>query len=524
MRLLAALAFALLLVAAFPFRAGDLRFDLGALAGWVALLPLAWLIDGLRPLRAAVWAGASATLGFCGVLFWIFVVVHDAGQAPVWVGLAAVAGLSAVCGAHVGLAAFAARALEPAPGHWAGRASWCVLPAAWVAAEHLRSIGLLGGFPWALLGYAVHDDGPARVLASLVGVYGLSFLLASTAVLLYRRRPVHALAVVAIAHMLGLALGLRASGDTPELRVAVVQANIPQGEKWDPGRASAAFDRHLYLSGLAAASRDLDLIVWPETAVPILLENDAAAREQLAALARGTGAALVIGGVGIENDGRSLRFYNSAFAVNAEGVIVDRYDKSVLVPFGEYVPMRPLLGFLSALATGMAGETDVSAGPGPRTLKGLAALDSDHAAAVLICYEVIYPSVVRGAVRKGARLLLNVTNDAWYGRTSAPHQFLAISAMRSAEHGIPMLRAANTGVSAVVDAQGRVSRQTEIFEGTVFVASVPGALKGMSPYTRFGDWVVWASWGWLAILAVLRAIARTQDDKGERRGDSRDVG
>lgn len=505
-RIVAGLAFAVLWTLTFPFRAGDWQFDLGGVVGWVALLPLAWLIDGRRPQRAALDAFAAATLGFCGVLFWLFVVVHEHGHAPVWLAAASVLALAAACGAWVAAAAGLARWLEPA----AGRLSWAVLPAAWVVAEHLRGIFPFGGFPWALLGYAVHADGPALALAQVGGVYGLSFVLATCGVLLYRRRFPAAIALVAVAHMAGLALGLREPERSAPLRAAVVQANIPQGQKWDPRRSEQAFGRHLYLSGLAAAAEDLDLIVWPETSVPVLVERDPDTRGALGALARDSGAALVLGGMGIEPHEGGLRFHNSAFVVDPGGEVVDRYDKSVLVPFGEYVPLRALLGSVSALATGLAGTTDVTPGPGPRVLRGLDGLGRDHAAAVLICYEVIYPSVVRRAVRNGARLLLNLTNDAWYGRTSAPHQFLAISATRSAEHGLPMLRAANTGVSAVVDARGRVGRHTEIFEGAAFVATVPAPLRGRTPYTRFGDWIVLASQGWGIALIAITTTRRTR--------------
>jgi apolipoprotein N-acyltransferase len=508
-RVAAALAFAASWVLTFPVRVGELHFDVGAAVGWVALVPLLWGIDGLRPARAALQGFAGATLGFVGVLFWLFVVVHEHGHAPAWLAVAAVLGLAAICALPVAAAAALTRAFEE-------RVSWLVLPAAWVVGEQLRGTV----FPWAFLGYALHRDGPALALAQIAGVYGLSFLLALTSVLLYRRRLAPALAVVALAHVAGLGLALRDPAPGAELRAAVIQANIPQGEKWDPERMAHAFERHLYLSGLAAAAEDLDLIVWPETALPVLLERDANARAAVRGLARDTGAALVLGGMGATSDGR---FYNSAFAVDDQGEIVDRYDKSVLVPFGEYVPLRRWLGFATALAPGLAGASDVTPGDGPRTLRGLAQLRGDHAAAVLICYEVIHPSVVREAVRKGARLLLNLTNDAWYGSTSAPHQFLAISATRSAEHGLPMLRAANTGVSAVIDARGRIQRHTEIFEGSAFVATVPQRLAGGTLYTRIGDVVVWASWGTLLGIGGFEVVRKIVGrGRGSRRRRSRD--
>jgi apolipoprotein N-acyltransferase len=180
--------------------------------------------------------------------------------------------------------------------------------------------------------------------------------------------------------------------------------------------------------------------------------------------------------------------------VDPQRGVIDRYDKTRLVPFGEYVPMRGLLGFLSGVATGLAGVADVTPGERPRALVLGDAPGARAAPAALICYEVIYPVLVREAVRDGAGLLLNVTNDAWYGRTSAPHQFFAIAAMRSAEHGLPMLRVANTGVSGVVDAFGRPLEQTPIFERKTHVTTLPEGRGQPTLYTRLGDWIVWLSW------------------------------
>ena len=192
--------------------------------------------------------------------------------------------------------------------------------------------------------------------------------------------------------------------------------------------------------------------------------------------------------------------------MSSSGDFVDRYDKTHLVPFGEYVPMRRVLGFLSGLATGLA-QGDLTPGDRPRVLKGL---PLRHATSALICYEVIYPGLVRQAVRDGARLLLNLTNDAWYGRTSAPHQFLAIAAMRSAEHGLPMLRAANTGVSGIIDANGVVVHETPIFEERALAAVVPPPRAGPTLYTRFGDWVVSMCWGLLIAIGGIRIVKRRE--------------
>jgi apolipoprotein N-acyltransferase len=517
--------FALLLALSFPFRVGELRFDVGILVGWLALAPLALMLKGLPPRRAFLWTTGFATLGFSAILFWLFVVVVVHGHAPAIVGVAAVLGVSLVLAAHAGLAAALTSWLTPA----AGRSALFVLPAAWVAAEHLLSFDLFGGFPWAYLGYAAHRDGPILELAALGGVWGLSFLLALIGTMLSRGLWRAAIIVLAVAHGVGFAQRLLETpkpgpGDGP-LRVQIVQGSIPQGQKWDPDLAMRNFDVHIDLSRLAVEG-DVDLILWPESAVPILLEQQLDAREAVQQLARDTGATVVLGGVGFEwpDVGDRPRYFNSAFVISPAGNMIDRYDKTHLVPFGEYVPMRRVLGFLSGVATGLV-QGDLAPGERPRVLRMSEDPGAGHAASALICYEVIYPGLVRQAVRDGARILLNLTNDAWYGRTSAPHQFLAIAATRSAEHGLPMLRAANTGVSGVIDAGGKVLHETPIFERRALATLVPRARTGPTVYTRLGDWVVAACWGLLIAIGGIRVVKRRefkdQRDTGRASGSRR---
>jgi len=409
--------------------------------------------------------------------------------------------LAAALGLHIAVLAALAQRLEPS----AGILGFAVLPAAWVVAEHLRGFLVFGGLPWAFLGHSAHANGPLRELAAHGGVFGLSFVMATFAVLVARGRIPQAATVLALAHLIGFASGFSKLGENPDpsrlARVAIVQANIPQDQKTD--RRVANFAKHVEWSRLAGASADFDLVIWPEAAVLLSLE-EGGARAEVQALAAELGASLLVGGIAFEEGAGSAsndyRIFNSLYAVDPAGQFVDRYDKSQLVPFGEYVPLRWLLDpILDAVATSVG---TISPGPGPRILAELPGFRADAGLAPLICYEVIYPSLVRRAVRSGARVLVNVTNDAWYGRTSAPHQFLAIAAMRSAEHGIPMLRAANTGVSAIIDPSGRVIRHTRLFEEHALVAEVPIPRSGVTLYTRFGDWVVWLCYGLLGVLTI----------------------
>jgi apolipoprotein N-acyltransferase len=233
--------------------------------------------------------------------------------------------------------------------------------------------------------------------------------------------------------------------------------------------------------------------------VPGYVDAEPELRRRLADLARETGATQVLGFVGLEFDPSTRRriFYDSAVFLDADGTFGTRYDKSHLVPFGEYVPLRDLVGFfLEAVARGMASE-NVTAGPGPRALElprigSLAPLTT----AVPICYELLFPDLVRRMVDDGAEMLLAITNDAWYGRTGAPYQFLAITALRSAETRVWTARAANTGVSAIIDSRGRVREQTRIFERAALVADVPlrPSPAGGSFYTRYGDVFALGCW------------------------------
>jgi len=515
-RALYAAAFAALFALAFPVRAGDVHFDLGLVAGWVALIPFALMLRGLSPVRAFAWAWGSGGVALCAVIPWLYVVVHVHGHAPAAIAVLAVVGLSLYVGLHVGIAGWLTALAEPA----AGRLGLLVLPAAWVVSEHLRTFSASNGFPWAFLGYSVHRNGPLLELASLAGVYGLTFLLALFAALAVRRRVVAAAALVVVAHVAGFGLRLAAEPEpVAGLRWAgLVQANIPQGEKWDPAKAQGAFDAHVELSRLVAASGEVDLIVWPEASAPVFLQMQEDYQSTLLELARETDAVLLVGGVGIEpiDGGRDFSYSNSLFQISPDGEVVDRYDKSVLVPFGEFVPYRSVLGFLSGVATGIASG-DLTPGPGAGTLAVGPSL-----LAPLICYEVLYPSAVREAVLRGPRVLVNVTNDAWYGRSSAPHQFVAMAAMRSAEHGLPMLRAANTGVSAVVDSGGVILRDSPIFERTALRVPLPGARRGPTLYTLLGDWIVWLSWGLLLATGGRRVVGRSwRSGAGHAGADSR---
>ncbi len=514
------LAFAVLFGLSFEFRAGDVYFDLGTALAWLAFAPLWLLIRGARPRVAFARTFLAAWLGYASVFWWLYVVITVFGHAPAVAGVVGMLGVAAYCALCVAIAAAVTAWLAP----HAGRLSLLLLPAAWILADRVRALESVAAFPWAFLGYAAHGDAPLRGLASITGVYGLTFAFALSGILLAERRIAGALALMAALHGIGWLALPRDFEAVKPARVAMIQGNIPQSVKWDPAFEAQNYQIQLELTREALAEK-LDLVMWPEASYPgFLLTPEQEARypglgdslrefrDPLLALAREHLVPLLIGGLGITPvpDRRIPDLHNSVFALTPEGAIADRHDKTVLVPFGEYVPLRALFGSLEGVASGLADVGDLTPGPKTWRLDGLGRVGAEHAPAVLICYEVVYPGVVRRAVRDGARLLLNTTNDAWYGRSSAPHQFLAIAKLRSAEHGLPMLRDANTGVTALIDASGAVLRETRIFERATLVVDVPPARAGSTVYTRAGDWPLWAS-------ALLLAAAGGRAVVGRRR-------
>jgi apolipoprotein N-acyltransferase len=511
-----AAAYAAATAVAFPQLVGGDVLDLGLWVSWLAPACLLLALADLAPRRAALLGFAAALPAHAVVFHWIYVVTVRYGHAPPLVGVLAPLLLAAWVALFVALFAAVHAGLARR-----GLASPLAAAALWTALEHARA-SVFTGFPWASLGYAQHENAALLGLASVTGVYGLSFVVvltgaaaAGTARALQRGAWPGAgvwlaLALVIAAHPLGLALRApRASDTAASLRVAVLQGDIDQGVKWRPSFADRTLEIYRELTA-RAAERGAQLVVWPETAVPGALEWDPELRVRIQALAREQGVALLVGGVGISSDGgmRPAAYYDSAFVIDATGVVLDRYDKTHLVPFGEFVPFQRLLDvFFRAFARGIA-ETSVTPGDAPRALDIALPDGGAVRAGVPICYELLFPDLVRRFAADGAQLLLAVTNDAWYGRTGAPYQFLAITALRAAESQLWLARAANTGVSAFIDPRGEVRAQTPIFERGLLVADVPlGSRSATSFYVRHGDLFAFGCWALLVGLA-LQAAAR----------------
>jgi apolipoprotein N-acyltransferase len=411
-------------------------------------------------------------------------------------------------------------ALFPAAFAWAlhvllrqyGARGLLLAPAAWVATEYGR-LALFGGFPWVLLGYSQTPVLPVAQVASVAGVFGLSGLVAavSTAAAWLvvgsgRSRVVAPLAAAGAVALLA-AWGTARLDDNAlvtagrPLRVGLVQGNVAQDDKWEPALATEIFQRYLRLTR-RAIDGGARFVLWPESATPFNFGAPGPETETLRELARTSGAAMLIGSDQWEpgRGGVPPKVYNAAFLLEADGQVGGVYRKVHLVPFGEYVPLKPLLFFAAPLVQAVS---DFSPGAEATPLPL-----GERRVSTAICYEVVYPGLIRDGVVRGSELLTTITNDAWFGRSSAPWQHFEMATLRAVEEGRYLVRAANTGISGVVDPYGRVVMTSPLFVEGAWTADVR-LLDGRTLYSRTGDAAAWASLVLtLAALAAGRRRAR----------------
>jgi apolipoprotein N-acyltransferase len=470
----------------------------------VCLAPFLALAVSARSARQAAWRGwVAGTVGNLPLYYWIAYTIAVQGKLGWAPGCLAAFLVSAYVGAWFSVAAAVARHLE---GRFGERGLW-LFPAAWTAVEMARSY-LFSGFPWMLLGYSVAGSATLRQAADLAGVHGLSFLLALSGVSVYlfgKRLSERVSANAAIALIPGIAALLflvlygrpgsansaASAARAPEVKVAIAQGGIDQSVKWDPANQSATLDIY---GELTRTARDAgaEVVVWPETAAPFFYGWEAGLSRRIEAIAVSGGIPVIFGAPWHDPAGEG-KFYNSVFQMDARGVVLGRYDKRHLVPFGEYIPLRSILFFLNKLT---AGGGDFSTGTGPALFQV-----GGRPVAASVCYEALFPVLIREGVLGGATWLVNVTNDAWFGDTVAPQQHLAMARMRCVEFRRPMARAANSGISAVIDGNGSVVASLGLSRRGVLVASLrPATVETV--YAKTGEFFG-ISCSILTLLAII---------------------
>lgn len=481
---------------------------------WLALTPLVVAVAReplVRARRAFLLGLSSGAVYFAGTLYWLVETMTTFGGLPAALAIVAAALLVAYLSLFPAAFALVLSRLRRS----LGPRAVMLAPAIWVATELGRQY-VWDGFPWALLGYSQVTVLPIAQIASVLGVYGLSALLAvvSTAVayvILHRGRTAW-LVSAAVAGVMTLTAvwgearlrssTLLASGEA--VRVAVLQGNVAQEEKWNPANREAISDRYLSMTRQALA-QGATFIMWPESATPLPFEQDILGGSAIRRLAIESKATFLIGSDQIEpievaapGEKTQSRNYNAAYLVKPDGTVGAVYRKMHLVPFGEYVPLQSLLFFAGPIIGAVADFSPFTAGDSPVLLPV-----GRHVASTAICYEVIYPNLIRRFVRDGSELLTTITNDAWYGRSSAAYQHWDQASMRAIEQGRYLARAANTGISGFVDPYGRIITRTALFEQAVVVQDIR-FLTDRTIYNRIGDLVAWLSLA-LTVGALLAA-------------------
>ncbi|MCX5710521.1 MAG: apolipoprotein N-acyltransferase [Candidatus Omnitrophica bacterium] len=379
---------------------------------------------------------------------------------------------------------------------------YCLLsiPSSWVFLEYARS-HIMTGFPWALLGYSQYKNLPVIQIADIFGAWGVSFLVVMVNILVFKVIGVRSLVLGKKNHLalpvlvMILALGygyykLYLTSDTLHLKpikISIIQGNIPQSLKWKPGSEDFIFNRYLELTAESVKDNP-DLVIWPEASLPVVLEEDPSYYNYLTKQVKERGIPLLFGAV----TQREGFYYNSALLLDKQGRLSGRYDKVHLVPFGEYIPLRKVFPFLQTVVP----IGDIAAGKEHTIFEVTNSLSHQLAnkLGVLICFEDLFPELSHAYAKKGADILVNITNDAWYKYTSAPFQHLQASVFRAVENRLPLARSANTGVSCFILPNGKIiSRVKDVKGEDIFIKGFVTESIGnerISPavYTRCGDY------------------------------------
>ncbi|MBI5179233.1 MAG: apolipoprotein N-acyltransferase [Nitrospinae bacterium] len=483
-----------LLVLAFP------PFGWHPLA-WMALAPLLLAIEPGKPATAIKCGFLAGAVFFGGALPWIYNALHVFGHISPPVSVFLLILLILYLALYFALFAWGMARLGGGP------TTVLLAPALFVSLEYLRGI-FLTGFPWALLAHTQYTLPPVIQIASITGAPGVAFLIvlvnASLAHFIRSRRkgkPAYAAPAIALALAAAnvawgywhIAAVQKAGGDA--FTAALVQGNIEQEQKWDPQFRDQTAQKYFALTREAAKEKP-SLVVWPEAAAPFYYGVDPDYTVQTRQTVAADGVPLLFGAIGAERgaEGR-IRYSNRAWLVTPSGE-ERKYDKIHLVPFGEYIPFRSLLSFAKKLTQAVEGDIAAGTSTEPVKINGLTV-------GVQICYEIIFPDGSRAFAANGARVIVNITNDAWYGDSAASAQHMMSIPFRAVENRVPVLRAANTGISCFITAAGEIRKPTALFETTVITDTLTVPPHTRTFYNRFGD-----LFAWLCVAGVGAVAAR----------------
>lgn len=498
-----------LLVLSFP------KYEISILA-WISLVPLmidltVKKISGGAAFKKGYFTGM---IYFFGTLYWIHHSVHHYGGLSLVPSIMAVLLLSAYLSLYTGLFSFLLLKIHSKTFY----PLLIIAPSLWVSLEYIRTY-FLTGFPWSSIGYTQYKTLTLIQIADITGIYGISFLVvaingAFVDIILLKKRtedlPFYPLApklagflLLIIALIATLIYGnwrLKEKIDQRIAKIGIVQGNIPQDKKWDLAFQDEVMNIYKHLSEEIIRKDSPDLLVWPETAVPFIFRENKALTPSsgnqipdikdineklsidLIEFVKEMNTYLLFGSIRMISEAGNDFFTNSAFLLSGDGKVTYIYDKIHLVPFGEYVPLRSILFFIDKITVGVGDYR-----PGKESK--IALLPAGRFS-TLICYEIIFPGLVRKSLNKEGDFIVNITNDAWFGRSSGPYQHFSMAVFRAIENRKPVVRAANTGISGFIDSKGRILIQTPLFERTAITGEI-GINDRITFYTKYGDLFVY---------------------------------
>ncbi len=478
---------------------------------FLALVPFLWAIQGVSPGKAFRLGLFAGFIHYVSLLYWIVIVLGFYGHLAWWVSVPALILLSLYMSLYTAFFAMGAAVMQQRLFAFI----W-LAPTAWVALDFIRGT-VFSGFPWQDVGYSLYRIPLLIQVADLVGHHGITYLIILINCLFFAViKIVSRLSDDNVNHgqtrdaqwktSLSLGIGLLfvlitayynfsryqeveyLVNQSQSIPVVVVQGNIPQDQKWTPEMQEETLKIYtdLSISALSTMTKEnaSPILIWPETAIPLYLHEDGRIPIIIESMTQDEGVFLLTGAPYIEESSASgsseaQRHYNSAVLISDNGKIIDRYDKQHLVPFGEYIPFRSILPSVAPVVESM-GDFNAGSKRGPLSCQNVKL-------GILICFESIFPDLSRNWAAEGANLLVNITNDAWFGRSSAPWQHLSMAVFRAVETRKSMARAANTGVSGFVDPLGRLLSVSSLFESDYLMAKIP-LLGSSTTFVRYGHY------------------------------------
>jgi len=494
----------ILLILSFP------KIDQSFLA-WISLIPLLYAVEGKSVYRTFLSGWLCGFFFYLGIIYWIVVVTTTYGKLNYPLGILVMLLLVSYLSLYSGLSLAIARFIEEKTTIKVSS----TLPFTWVTMEYLRSF-LFTGFPWESLGYSQYHSLLLIQYADITGVYGISFLIVYVNTTLYsllrgiqdKKIPYKEIILTILIVMIVALYGRwrlieikKVTEASATMNVGLVQGNIDQNIKWNKAFREKAITTHQQLS-LKALHENTRLIIWPESSTPFYFQTEHDYQDRIFETIYDSDTYLLLGSPAYTLRKGKWGNFNSAFLLSPSKKVVGRYNKVHLVPYGEYVPLKRFFPFINKMVEGIGNFY-----PGQE----ISLLNLPEASfGTLICYEIIFPNLTRKFVKKGAQFLVNITNDAWFGKTSAPYQHLSMATFRAVENRRFISRAANTGISAIIDATGKIKTSSTFFTealitGKIRILTVP------TFYTSYGD--VFAQLSTL-LSAALFLVAMVRKIKG----------